>query len=141
MRSDVAQAAIPSQVRALHHPLFVHVSAKEPVGIGLKFANHLFGGQVEAFAPTLDGDAALERVERDQGAGRVELLQKRVVDAVAGEGRRADNHAAGALLQEFIEAIDRPHSAADSGGDARGDMGHQIVVGPGTDGRVKVNHL
>jgi len=95
-----AQAAEPIEIGALHHALFIDVSAEEARAIRFKRMEDRFGGKLGGLLPAFDHDAAALGIERDDRAAAVERFEEGGVDAAPGERAGADDDAVGALRYE-----------------------------------------
>ena len=65
-----AQPPEPIQIGALHHSFLIDVGAEEAGAIGLQSLDHLLGRELGCLAPSLDHDASVLGIERDDQALR-----------------------------------------------------------------------
>jgi hypothetical protein len=96
MPGRVSEAFKPRDIRALHHPLLVDISAQKARAERFHFLKEIPGRPIGRFLPTLDNDAASLAVERKNDAITADRLgkiaQEGTINSLARECRGSDDN-------------------------------------------------
>src|SRR5438309_7442316 len=145
MAGPGSQLFKPSEVRPLHHALFIHIRTEEARAVGLKSRNQIRCFPTRFLLPSSYDHVSVFAVERNRQVGcayrDAQTAEKLDVRPFCVERGRADYHAMSTDFNQFTGPPNRTHSASSSDQRSSGDAVQNGGIRTAAYGCIEVNDL